>query len=513
MANHDILKTDSTIYLAGSDPVPVVPEPEPEPLYRDNATITLGSGTLYLTEYDGETLPDVESVCVEENRMGYTKGGAALQYTEETTEERDDLGYVSKIITTKTDVVLKCGLITWNGETLLKLIDRCTTVIQDGKRVVKIGGRGNAKGAKYVIVFHHEDPIDGDLWAMIVGRNTAGLTVTCTTEAGALIEPEFRAAPHDTDGTLVRLIEQGYAPEPVPIPDGSLTFSSAEAFSIGINNATKNWDGVLEYSTNTSTWREWDGTMAVESAKHGTEQRIYLRGSGNSKITGDDYANMEFVLTGDNIQCAGNIETLLDYATVADGVHPTMANYCFCELFKGCAGLVSAPELPATALTLGCYDKMFSGCTSLATAPELPATVMAEACYYYMFANCTSLTCPPALPATALANSCYYGMFNSCKNLAALPLLPATNMKQECYREMFFYCDNIKVSETQTGEYQTPYRIPASGNSSYVDGGTTRRALHRMFVFTGGTFGKDYLTDLDGTPEVNKTYYTSNAVV
>lgn len=203
-ANFDLLDEDGSVYLAASEPVPVDPD---EPLYRDNATITLGSGTLYLTEYDGETLPDVETVCVEENRMGYTKGGAALQYTEETTEERDDLGYVSKIITTKTDVVLKCGLITWNAYTLYKLIDRCTVEIQDGKRVVKIGGKGNENGNKYVVVFHHEDPIDGDLWALIVGRNTAGFTITCTNEAGALIEPEFKALPHDTDGTLVRLIE------------------------------------------------------------------------------------------------------------------------------------------------------------------------------------------------------------------------------------------------------------------------------------------------------------------
>ena len=206
-SNHDIYSTvgdnAGTLMFAASEPVPVYPEP----LYRDNATITLGSGTLYLTEYDGETLPDVESVCVEENRMGYTKGGAALQYTEETTEERDDLGYVAKIVTTKTDVVLKCGLITWNAYTLYKLIDRCTVEIQDGKRVVKIGGKGNENGKKYVVVFHHEDPIDGDLWAVIVGRNTAGFTITCTNEAGALIEPEFKALPHDTDGTLVRLIE------------------------------------------------------------------------------------------------------------------------------------------------------------------------------------------------------------------------------------------------------------------------------------------------------------------
>ena len=60
---------------------------------------------------------------------------------------------------------------------------------------------------------------------------------------------------------------------------------------------------------------------------------------------------------------------------------------------------------------------MFSGCTSLKTAPELPATTLSVACYQGMFSGCTNLTTAPVLPATTLANFCYKKMFSGCKSL------------------------------------------------------------------------------------------------
>ena len=65
---------------------------------------------------------------------------------------------------------------------------------------------------------------------------------------------------------------------------------------------------------------------------------------------------------------------------------------------------------------------------------------------------------------------------------------------------MFYGCRLIKLSTTQTGEYQTPYRIPKSGTGTTATG-----ALTEMFANTGGTF--------TGTPSINTTYYTSNTVV
>lgn len=174
---------------------------------RDKKKITLGSGKIYLTDFS-DTMPTVDTLCVESNLLGYIKGGATLEYTQETYEEKDDLGYVSKIITTSEEALLKCGLLTWNGETLQKLIDRCASSTESGKRVTKIGGAGNAQGGYYAICFFHEDKVDGNLWILIKGRNTAGATLTFSAEEGTVVEPEFKALPHDDEGTLVELIEE-----------------------------------------------------------------------------------------------------------------------------------------------------------------------------------------------------------------------------------------------------------------------------------------------------------------
>lgn len=174
---------------------------------RTKESITLGSGKIYLQTF-AEAMPTVDDICKEENLLGYIKGGASLEYAEETYEEKDDLGIVSKIITTTEEALLKCGLLTWNGATLAKLIDRCKTTESEGKRVTKIGGAGNTQGGYYAICFHHEDKTDGDLWILIKGRNTAGATLTFATDSGTVIEPEFKAMPHDEDGTLIEMIEE-----------------------------------------------------------------------------------------------------------------------------------------------------------------------------------------------------------------------------------------------------------------------------------------------------------------
>lgn len=174
---------------------------------RDRETITVGSAVPYLIPY-ADTVPSVEEICVEENRLGYIKSGASIEYTEETYEEKDDLGYVKKIITTDENVLVKLGLITWNGKTLQSMIDRCKVTEEGNRRITKIGGAGNAQGKYYVLCLHHVDKKDGDLWVLIVGRNTAGATLALAKDEGTLVEPEFSAIPHDEDGTLVQLIEE-----------------------------------------------------------------------------------------------------------------------------------------------------------------------------------------------------------------------------------------------------------------------------------------------------------------
>ena len=343
--------------------------------------------------------------------------------------------------------------------------------------------------------------------------------------------------------TEIVKIDSKYLPFPFK-PDGEsyLTFSSRNSFILEIPGTN---DGTLEYFASDGTWTVWDGMSVISAIANGGAYVIYLRGTGNTVITN----NVSWYLEGSDISCIGNIENLLDYATVASGEHPTMTDYCYGNMFEDCTGLIQAPELPATTLVYGCYYEMFRGCIGLTQAPALPATTLATSCYCSMFSGCTSLTQPPKLPATTLADSCYNymfyrcanliqvpelpattlasrcydGMFRECTSLAQAPKLPATTLASNCYCDMFrdcisliqvpelpattladscyywmFYgCTSLKLSETQTGEYTQEYRIPFSG-----DGTTATNALANMFKSIGGTFA--------ATPLINTTYYLSS---
>lgn len=198
---------------------------------------------------------------------------------------------------------------------------------------------------------------------------------------------------------------------------------------ITVKNATsqKGWDGKLQYSTNNgNTWT----TMYASTTASG--DTIWLRGTNNTFLTGaNGSTDNRLKIRGSNIVCSGNIEALLDYATVETGQHPTMGNYAFSALFSGCTGLISAPKLPAVTLSNNCYYMMFYGCTGLTSLPELPATTLTSLCYCFMFGNCT----------------------------------------------------NIKISETQTGNYVNEYRVPKTGTGTEAS-----NATGNMFYGTGGTF-------------------------
>lgn len=121
-------------------------------------------------------------------------------------------------------------------------------------------------------------------------------------------------------------------------------------------------------------------------------------------------------------------------------------------------------------------------------------------CFYKLFDSCTALTTVPELPATTLATYCYCYMFNWCSSLEELPKLSATTLFVFCYNSMFRNCSKIKLSTTQTWEYQTPYRIPITWTWT-----TANFALNYMFDNTWWTFTWNI--------SLNTTYYTSNTVV
>jgi hypothetical protein len=160
----------------------------------------------------------------------------------------------------------------------------------------------------------------------------------------------------------------------------------------------------IQYSLDDGqTWTSLGGEVLLK--KKG--DKALLRGN-NPEGLSQSSSNYVCFQIYSPISVSGSVMSLID----GTGESDTIPNaYCFYRLFYNCAGMIQAPDLPATALTKGCYQNMFEGCTNLKRAPELPAMTLAEGCYQNMFYGCTNLTEAFELPSSSLAKNCYSKMF------------------------------------------------------------------------------------------------------
>jgi len=166
------------------------------------AQYTLGSGHLHIQEYSGALPASWDDFFGStENLIGRIKGGASIEYTTEKYEDEDDLGYVVIEDITKEKVILKSGVMTWDGNTLAKLGTTVrSTTGADGMTTVKLGGLGNQTTTRWVIGFEHKDR---NLRVIIVGRNTEGFTFDFKQDSATVIDCQFRAEASDGEGTLI----------------------------------------------------------------------------------------------------------------------------------------------------------------------------------------------------------------------------------------------------------------------------------------------------------------------
>ena len=203
----------------------------------------------------------------------------------------------------------------------------------------------------------------------------------------------------------------------------------------------------LEYSVNYGEWTSVEPNKEVTFG--GANSTLRLRGTninGTASTLGK-CSTITFTDQDVKVACTGDIRTLLNwknYRTVET------KNARFCYLFKDCAVLTSAPELPATKLANNCYSFMFGGCTSLTAVPELKATTLAHECYYSMFGGCTSLTATPELPATKLANNCYTSMFADCTKLSTVTMLAPSDQITSWTNCVVYWLENAGTDGSVT---------------------------------------------------------------
>ena len=257
-------------------------------------------------------------------------------------------------------------------------------------------------------------------YKLIVGKNkisVSGITVA------------------DWDNTGI--ITEGSKAEQI-IPYVTFTANGEQKFKMTTKNYTISG---LEYSVNDGEWATVEAGTEVTFG--GTNGNLRLRGTNTygTASAWNKYSTITFT-NNVNVTCTGDIRTLMNWRNYST-VDTQYAKFCY--LFKDCAVLTSAPELPATKLADDCYNSMFQGCTSLTAAPNLNATTLADGCYSGMFYGCTSLTAAPELNATTLVSHCYTYMFESCTSLTSAPELKATTLAASCYDNMFYGCTKLST--------------------------------------------------------------------
>ena len=311
-----------------------------------NATVAKYTyGDVYVDEYD--QVNDFSLYIVEED-PGYQVN---LKSNDGTTTLAQN-AIVGSVLVTSTGAQLKCGdavkdTYTYAGSKLfagLATSVNATAPKYKPDDTIKITAETTFYIVENIIIPEHHSSLN-ELFT-----NIASVIREKTGDATSIIADDFPSVIRD------RL--------QVDPPKPYLTFKSPNSFTLAVKDTTKHWDGTLEYSTDASTWSTWDGTTTLSSTTSGSRNVLYLRGTGNTVITGNNTSH-RWVLTGTDIKCIGNIENLLDYATGASGNHPTMTSGCYCSMFLYCTSLTRAPALPATTLAGNCYASMFQDCTSL----------------------------------------------------------------------------------------------------------------------------------------------------
>lgn len=166
-------------------------------------TVTLGSGDLYVMDYEG-TIPEDAQIETVDNKVGSIKGGAELEYSPESYTVTGDNGMAYKAFITKEEVKFKSGILTWNLDVLSKLVMGGELSTDDSIATLKIGKNGTSAIKQVLIRFVHKIDEDNAVKVTMIGSPASGFTLSFNPEEETVIDAEFSAL-SQKDGTLVQI--------------------------------------------------------------------------------------------------------------------------------------------------------------------------------------------------------------------------------------------------------------------------------------------------------------------
>ena len=171
--------------------------------------IALGSVDIYMTEFTGTAISDIPAdsvIEVEANHIGRTKDGGEVTYNTTFYSVKSDDGKAARSELTDDNASISFGLITWNGDTICKIVPTASATVTDGKRRTLIGGVANNDSKTYLIRAVHKDKVKGDVRYTMIGKNVNGFAASYKPGQETTITPNISAEPFD-DGRLIIMDE------------------------------------------------------------------------------------------------------------------------------------------------------------------------------------------------------------------------------------------------------------------------------------------------------------------
>ncbi|MBR4627785.1 MAG: Ig-like domain-containing protein [Ruminococcus sp.] len=219
--------------------------------------IAIGSVDIYMQEFTGTKVSDIpadNAIETEANHIGRTKDGGEITYTTTYYNVKSDDGKAARNELTDDGATVSFGLITWNGDTITKLVPTASTTLSDGKRRTLIGGVANKNDKVYLIRAVHKDGVKGDVRYTFIGKNVNGFAAAYKPGQETTITPNITAEPFD-DGRLIVLDEENAVG--ISLSAHSITVAAGSTASLS---------AVTAPTGQTVTWASADTSNATVSS-------------------------------------------------------------------------------------------------------------------------------------------------------------------------------------------------------------------------------------------------------
>lgn len=154
--------------------------------------ILMGSGELYMYEFEGNEIPEHSLIETDEHNVGHCNSGFSIDYKPELYDVKNQYGKIVKRCTISEEVTIKTGIISWslNKLNMLSTAEMLVDKVKKVRRLV-FGGR---KALKTVLVrFVHEKDNGKKLRFTALAQGGNGFALEFTGDKELTIDAELAA--------------------------------------------------------------------------------------------------------------------------------------------------------------------------------------------------------------------------------------------------------------------------------------------------------------------------------